>query len=81
MNMEYTESIWELDPDQAIKDLLQLEESEHCFYPESDYGHGLIIKAGNQYQCWSYAMYGGEQSLEETKDNAEDAFNCVASWT
>ena len=86
MNMEYTESIWELDPDQAIRDLLQLEEGEHCsypdcFYPESDSGHDLIIKSGNQYQCGSYSMYGGEQSLEETKDNAEDAFNCLSSWT
>ena len=81
MNIEYKESIWALDPDQATKDILQLEEGEHCFYPESDYGHGYILKVGDQYECWSYPMYGGEQSLEETVANEEDAFACVTSWT
>jgi len=81
MNIEYTESIWSLDEEKAVKDLEGLKNGEHCFYPESDYGHGSIYKKENGFECWSIPMYGGDEMFESLEETAESAFNLVCSWT
>jgi hypothetical protein len=81
MNIRYKKSIWSLDVEQAIKDLNQLELGENCFYPESDYGHGYILKGELGFECWSIPLYGGDPSLEETCETAEEAFAVCSSWT
>ena len=81
MNIEYTNLVWSLDKEQAIKDIEQLNEDEFCFYPESDYGHGYIYKTDTVYKCYSLPMYGGEAQFENEYDNALDAFNEVLSWS
>ena len=80
MDIGYKTSIYSLDKETAVKDLLQLEIGEECFYPESDYGHGFIGRVQGGFECWSIPMYGGEPSLEDTFTNAEDAFAEVQSW-
>jgi len=81
MDIEYKQSVWSINEEQAIEDLKQLELDEICFYPESDYGHGYIYKTENGFECYSIPMYGGKQMLEGVFDNAEDAFKEVCSWT
>ena len=81
MNIEYKDSCWALDYEEAIKDIKQLEEGETCFYPESDYGHGFIQKIDGKYICYSFPMYGGDERLEGTYEDARDAFEEVLSWT
>ena len=81
MNIEYKQSVWSINEEQAIEDLKQLELDERCFYPESDYGHGYIYKTENGFECYSIPMYGGQEMLENVFDNAEDAFKEVRSWT
>ena len=81
MNIEYEQRIWALNKNDAIKDVRNLIIGEYCFYPESDYGHGIIKLTYSGYECWSIPRYGGEHNLENTFDNAEDAFNEVISWT
>jgi len=81
MNIEYTSSIWSLNENEAIKDLENLKLGEECFYPESDYGHGFVVRTSKGFECYSIPMYGGESQLETTTETAEEAFNEVVSWT
>jgi hypothetical protein len=81
MNVTYKESVWTIDTEQAVKDLEQLEIGEECFYPESDYGHGFIVKTEEGFACFEIPMYGGEPNLENVFQKAEDAFTELQSWT
>jgi len=81
MNIEYKESVWCIDESQAVKDLEQLELGEECFYPESDYGHGYILKTEDGFSCYEIPMYGGKPQFEGSYESAEEAFGEVCSWT
>ena len=81
MNIDYDKNIWSLDIEEAIEDLKQLEIGESCFYPESDYGHGYIVRTERGFECYSISMYGGNELFENIYDNPESAFLEVSSWT